>query len=540
MKPRYRCPEFPVELRTVTGALARTVARVPDRPFVDVDGLSLTYRQFDLEVGRYAAFLRAAGIVRRDHVALMLPNSLEFLLVWFACARIGALYVPINTDYRGDILRYQLDKADAKLMVIDEAYADRLAFVATDLPKLRAVVVRRRSEQVASDWRARLAARFALHDSHDYQSMDPLPDDGTIVHTDLHSVCFTSGTTGPSKGVLSTNCHVVSFAMDWITANAFTEHDSIYTPLPLFHAIAAWLGVMPTVLLGARIAIVERFSAAHYWADVRRFKASVAHGIFSVVPILLKQPEQPDDADNPARAFYIGQQDPVFERRFDCRIVNAFGATETGAVTFLPYGEDAPPGSCGRPNTERFDIRLVDDDERDVPDGQVGEILVRARQPHTMMEGYYNDPQATAHAMRGGWFHTGDNGRRDADGWYYFVDRKKDAIRRRGENISSFELESVASQHPAVLESAAVAVPSELGEDDVKLFVVLRPGQSVSHDELWAFCEQRMPAFWVPRYIEFIGSMPRTPNQKIMKYELRKNEMGGDLRERAPATRRRG
>ncbi len=175
-----------------------------------------------------------------------------------------------------------------------------------------------------------------------------------------------------------------------------------------------------------------------------------------------------------------------------------------------------------------------------MPDGQVGEILVRARQPHTMMEGYYNDPQATAHAMRGGWFHTGDNGRRDAAGWYYFVDRKKDAIRRRGENISSFELESVASQHPAVLESAAVAVPSELGEDDVKLFVVLRPGQSVSHDELWAFCEQRMPAFWVPRYIEFIGSMPRTPNQKIMKYELRKNEVGGDLRERAPATRRRG
>lgn len=531
--------ELPVHLRTVAGALALTVARVPDRPFVDVDGLTLTYRQFDTEVGRYAAFLVEIGVSRGDRVALMLPNCLEFLCAWMACARIGSLYVPINTDYRGDILRYQVDKADASFMIIDETYADRLAAVADGLPKLGSVVVRRSAGSTGeAAWTGPLRSHFALRDSGGYRLMAPLTAVECIAHTDLHSICFTSGTTGPSKGVLSTNCHVISFCMDWITANAYTEADVIYTPLPLFHAIAAWLGVLPTILVGGRIAIVERFSSGAYWSDVRRYGATVAHGIFSVIPILLKQPERADDAANPARVFYIGQQDAAFEQRFGCRIVNVYGSTETGAVTFIPFTAQAPVGSCGQPNARRFEVRVVDDSGQDVADGEVGELLVRAREPYTMMEGYYNDPAATAEAMRGGWFHTGDNARREADRWYFFVDRKKDAIRRRGENISSFELESVANQHPAVLESAAVAMPSELGEDDVKLFVVLRPGASVRHDALWAFCETRMPAFWVPRFIEFIDAMPRTPNQKVMKYELRRNALGGDLRERATPLRR--
>lgn len=538
----------PLELseRTVAGALARTVSRVPDRPFVDVDGRTLTYQEFDVEVGRYAAFLEGIGVERGAKVALMLPNSLEFLCAWFACARIGALYVPINTDYRGDILRHQLDKADASVIVIDEAYTGRLQAVADGLPKIRGVVIRHRTlagtpidDTLAGQLDA-LAGRFKVHDSRDRAALAPRADRGDIGHIDLHSICFTSGTTGPSKGVLSTNCHVVSFCMDWITVNAFTEHDVIYTPLPLFHAIAAWLGVMPTILMGARIAIVERFSSAAFWPDVRRYNATVAHGIFSVIPILLKQPPAPDDADNPARVFYIGQQDEAFESRFGCRIVNAYGSTETGAVTYIPFHEKAPSGSCGRANTERFDVRLIGDDHQEVGPGKVGEVIVRPRVPHTMMEGYYNDAAGNERALREGWFHTGDNMRRDADGWHYFVDRKKDAIRRRGENISSFELETVVNQHPAVLETAAVAVPSELSEDDVKLYVVRKPGQSVDHGEIWAWCDERMPAFWVPRYVEFIESMPRTPNQKVMKVELRRNEMGGELRERAPVRRPRG
>ena len=527
-------PDLPLSERTLNRALARTVARVPDQPFVDVEGLTLSYRQFDDAVGRYAAFLEHLGLVRGDKVALMLPNSLEFITAWFGCARLGVLYVPINTDYRGDVLRHQLHRAEVSAIVIDEPYLDRLVAVADGLPALRHVLLRQRDGGDAA-LRSAASARWALHDSRERSHFAPRPDRGDVSPTDPHSICFTSGTTGLSKGVLSTNCHVVTFSLDWITVNAFTGDDTIYTPLPLFHAIAAWLGVLPTVLAGARIAIVERFSASSYWADVRRHRATVAHGIFSMIPILLKQPAADDDATQPARVFYIGQQDRAFESRFDCRIVNAYGSTETGAVTYIPFGADAPAGSCGQANRERFDLRLVDAEGRDVADGEVGEALVRPRVPHTMMEGYCNDPEGNQRAVVDGWFHTGDNLRRDAQGWHFFIDRKKDAIRRRGENISSFELESVVNQHPAVLETAAVAVPSELGEDEVKLFVVRKPGHSVDHDELWAFCDERMPVFWVPRYIEFITAMPRTPNQKVMKVELRRNAFGGELRERVPA-----
>lgn len=525
--------ELPTDQRVVAAVLARTVSRVPNRPFVEVEGRSLTFGEFDLEVGRYAAFLADVGVLKGAHVALMLPNSLEFLLAWFACARLGALYIPINTDYRGEILRYQLSKAEVGFIVVDDRYVEHLGSVASALPRLRAAIVRRRkNDELPTKLPQEACPQVVLYDSAKYCEYEPRPYDGSLIHTDLHSICFTSGTTGPSKGVLSTNCHVVTFSMDWIKATAFSENDVIYTPLPLFHAIAAWLGVLPAILMGARIAIVERFSAKSYWGDVRRYGATIAHGIFSVIPILLKQPESPDDSTSPARVFYIGQRDPAFEKRFGCRIVNAYGSTETGAVTYVPWDEAAPQGSCGRANSSRFDVRLIGDDGAEVPDGEVGEVVVRARAPHTMMEGYFNDPGATESSMAGGWFRTGDNARRDAQGWYTFVDRKKDSIRRRGENISSFEVESIVNAHPGVLESAAVAVPSELGEDEVKVFVVRREGVALSHDELWGHCEERMPSFWVPRYIEFIDAMPRTPNQKVMKFELRRDQMNGEVRER--------
>jgi crotonobetaine/carnitine-CoA ligase len=525
--------------RTVSGVLARTVARVPERTFIDIEERSLTYRQFDEEVGRYAAFLETVvGVSRDTKVALMLPNCLEFITAWFACARLGALYVPINTEYRGDILRHQLDKADLSVVVLDESFLDRILAVADRLPQVRQLVLRHCGLGDTVKSMVSPVSRFAMFDSRDRSGHAPRPDRGDVSHTELHSICFTSGTTGPSKGVLSTNCHVVSFSLDWIKVNAFTESDVIYTPLPLFHAIGSWLGVLPTVIAGARIAVVERFSATSFWADVRQHRATVAHGIFSVVPILLKQPPAEDDSDQPARIFYIGQQDPIFEQRFGCRIVNAYGSTETGAVTYTPFEEQAPPGSCGKVNLARFDVRLVDDAGQDVAVGEVGEVIVRPRIPHTMMEGYYNDAEGNQRALRDGWFHTGDNLRRDAAGWHFFVDRSKDAIRRRGENISSYEVEAVANQHAAVLETAAVAMASELGEDDVKLFVVRKPQAEVSHDELWAFCEQRMPGFWVPRYIEFIDVMPRTPNHKVMKVELRRDQLGGELKERVSTTRK--
>jgi crotonobetaine/carnitine-CoA ligase len=339
--------------------------------------------------------------------------------------------------------------------------------------------------------------------------------------------------------VLAVNCHVTTFALDWIRCTGFEPGEAIFSPLPLFHAIAAWLGVIPAMLSGSRIAFAPRFSATTYWDDVRRHRADVAHGIFSMIPVLLKQPERPDDRDQPARAFYIGQHNAAFEERFNCRIVEVFGSTETGIVTMAPYHGDRRPGSCGKANTDTFDVALLDDNDEPVETGATGEIAVRPRQPFSMLREYYGMPQESLSAFRNQWFHTGDNGRMDKDGYFYFVDRKKDAIRRRGENISSFEVESVVNAHPAILECAAVAVPSEFAEDEVKIVVVLRDGQPLSAPDLWAFCEARMPRFWVPRYIEFRAALPKTPNQKVQKYLLRDRTGEGEMHDRGPSTTRR-
>jgi crotonobetaine/carnitine-CoA ligase len=254
--------------------------------------------------------------------------------------------------------------------------------------------------------------------------------------------------------------------MDWLRAVQFPEGGAIYSPLPLFHAIAAWLGVVPAMLSGGRIALAERFSASAFWDEVRRYGADVAHGVFAMVPILLKQPERPDDADQPARIFYTGRRDDAFERRFNCMPVEVYGSTETGIVTMTPAGEEPRMNSSGKPNGESFEVMIADDDDEPVATGQVGEILVRSRQPFAMFNEYYGMPDATVRAFRNQWFHTGDYARADRDGNIFFADRKKDAIRRRGENISSYEVESAVLRHPAVLECAAVAVKSEVSEDD--------------------------------------------------------------------------
>jgi crotonobetaine/carnitine-CoA ligase len=297
--------------------------------------------------------------------------------------------------------------------------------------------------------------------------------------------------------------------------------------MPLFHAIASWLGVLATMAVGAQCLVVERFSPSRYFDDVRQFGATIGHSIFSMVPLLLKQPERPDDGNSGLRCIYLAQRNPVFEERFNCKIHEVYGQSETGIVTCAWPGETAPAGSCGHANEETYDVRIVDETDNPVPPGTVGEFIVRPKNPFGMMNEYFNMPQATVEAFRNLWFHTGDNGRIDDDGYFYFVDRKKDALRRRGENISSFELESVVNQHDKVLECAAIAVPSPLGEDDVKIVVVLQPEQQLTAQELWMHCEKHMPRFWIPRYIEFRENLPRTPTQKVEKYKLRGGENAG-------------
>jgi crotonobetaine/carnitine-CoA ligase len=521
----------------VLGELLRTAAdRYGDRTFLQFDAVTRTFAEMHLAANRAANGFAAVGAGPDAKVAIMAGNTLGFVEAWLGLARGGAVYVPINTEYKGDILAFQLAKADVSHIVVEPEFLDRVVAVADRLPKLRHVVLTR----PVPDRPQRLGARIDITTLDDLMRA-PDHDPGVAVSpaTPL-AISFTSGTTGPSKGVLASHAHVITFARDWIVAVDYQPGQSIYSCMPLFHAVAAWLGVVPALINGGRIAFAPRFSASRFWDDVRRYRADVAHGIFSMVPILMKQPPRPDDADQPARRFYFAKVDPAFETRFNCRIVEVYGATETGIVTMTPPGGERRIESCGTPNTATFDVLLADGNDAPVATGEVGEILVRPRRPFAMLTAYHNNPEATVEAFRNLWFHTGDNARADADGYLYFVDRKKDAIRRRGENISSSEVEAVLNRHPAVLECAVIAAPSELGEDEVKAVVVLRDGAAATADELWIFSDEHMPRFWVPRFIEFRDEMPKTPSQKIQKYMLRAGEGAGTVfdRQQSPEARR--
>jgi carnitine-CoA ligase len=519
----------------VLGRLLRTAAdRHGDRTFLQFGALTRSFADVDHLTNSVANGLAALGVQYGSKVAIMAPNGPAFVDAWLGTIKLGAVYVPINTDYTGDILQYQLGKADITHMVIDPAFLERLDAVLNALPKLRHVVLTAPAPDLPL-WLRKDVQISSLADVMRAPDRAPSVD---IVPSDPMAISFTSGTTGPSKGVLASHSHVITFAMDWIRATGSEKGQAIYTCMPLFHAIASWLGVVPAVIMAGRIAIAPRFSASTFWDDVRRYRADVAHGIFSMVPILLKQPPRPDDQDQPARVFYFAQQNDAFEERFNCRIIEVYGATETGIVTATPRGETCRKGSCGKPNVDTFDVMLANDRDEPVGVGDVGEILVRPRRPFVMLSEYYNMPEATVAAFRNLWFHTGDNARSDPDGYLYFVDRKKDSIRRRGENISSSEVEAVLNRHPAVLESAAIAVPSELGEDEVKAVIVLRQAGCASPDELWAFCEAHMPRFWVPRYLEIRSAMPKTPSQKIQKYLLRLGDGQGEVYDRNPAGQR--
>jgi crotonobetaine/carnitine-CoA ligase len=500
----------------VLGEVLAERARTHGRsPFLELRDGELTYEEVDTTANRVAAGLASQGVDRGDHVAVMLPNSADFVHVIFALARLGAVAVPVNTAYKGDLLRHVLDTSDATALVVDGGYLDHVAAVARRLPDLRFMAVRA-EERLPLDTLGIPLVPFSSLLQH---GADPPRAD--VSFSDLQAIMYTSGTTGRSKGAMVPHSLALVCALDslrFVSGGSRT----IYCPLPLFHAAGLWDGMMSALLSGASIAIVERFSASRFWDDARRFDAETAMGVFSMIPILLNQPPAPDDIDNPLHTFYMGKSslDAAFFDRFGAHTVETYTSTEAGIGTASPYGEWRV-GSMGRSHDERFEVAVLDEHDRRVGPGQPGELALRPRQPHVITAGYYGRDDVTAACFRNLWFHTGDRAYVDDDGYFYFLDRMTDAIRRRGENISAFDLECEVNLHPAILECAAIGVPSELEEEDVKVVVVRRPGVDLAEEELAAYCMERLPSFMVPRYIEFTPVLPRTPTGKVAKHHLR-------------------
>lgn len=468
-------------------------ARHPGRDLLRMTGRRLTYGQFDREVDMLAAGLLDAGVAPGESVGVMMRNCPEFALVWLACIRVGALEAPVNTAFRGAGLQHLLDLAGCRLLCIDDEFLPALAQVRSGLTRLERVVTR--SELSAGGLKGRLRAVPSVDAERPAQ------------------IFFTSGTTGRSKACLFDGRYAVRHAQIFVRQWEIREDDVLYNPFPLFHIDASVLTMAPAIVRGCTAALGERFSATRFWDEVRELGATVFDYMGATLTMLWKASPRSDDTDHRVRlAWGVPMPDfaPAFEERFGLRLVEGYGLTDAGVPVYHPLSEPRRSGSCGKVVPE-YEIRIADD----------GEILLRAKEPGLMTVGYLGEPEATAAAFAGGWFHTGDLGRVDEDGWVHFLGRKKDSIRRRGENISSFEVEEVVEAHPAVLEAAAFGVPSELTEEEVMVCAALRSDAALTPSELIAWCEARMARHMVPRFIEFVTALPRTPTEKVEKYRLR-------------------
>ena len=499
--------------QTVIGCLRAAVETAPDKAALIGPGARYTYAELWDAARRTAGGLARDGFEHGDRVLVMLGQTTEFVPLWFGLLMGGHVQVPLNTALRGGTLAHQINDSGARVMVVDAEYVERVVDIADEVPRLDVLYVR-------GDCGVAIPARFEVRDHADLDAGDPAPP-VQARPSDVIALMYTSGTTGPSKGVLNTNAQAVDFASPVFWGAARADDVALVT-LPLFHVGGMWMGVLNSIQAVATAAVPGRFSASRFWAEVREFGATYALLVGAIGNILIRQPASPRDRDHTLRTVYIAPVlDEVleFQERFGVEVCTGFGMTEANGVLGAGVGR-ARPKSCGwlRPG---YQARIVDDQDHDVPEGEAGELVVRSDEPWRFARGYHNLPEATNELFRNQWLHTGDVFRRTPDGEYLFVDRKKDAIRRRGENVSSFEVEAEANRFPGVLESAAIGVPSDLGEEDICLVVVPRdeefdPGALVRH------LSGRMPYFMVPRYVVTApDGLPRSATDKVQKARLR-------------------
>lgn len=521
-------PTFPdPETWTQAHVLRHWAGRRPDHVCLEFpeEKVTFTYAEALRESEQVASAVYRAGAKQGDRLVIMAGNSSEFVLAWWASAVGGLVEVPINTNYEGEFLRHQLEIARARFAVIDDVHAARWVAVREQATTVERIwVVDTGSLETALSLLGEAGWRAAPFRDLRGGAIDPLP---TLRPQDLGAIFYTSGTTGPSKGVAMPYSQLYFFAQIVVSLTRLTEDDVYLTTTPLFHGNATFMAVYPAIVAGGRAVVRPKFSASRWIDHVRDSGVTVTNFVGVMMDFAWKQPERPDDRDNRLRAVYAAPTASsivdAFKERYGIEaFVDAFGLTETCAPIMSPYGVERPAGAAGLQNKEWYDIRLVDPEtDREVEVGEVGELVVRPVHPWTCSNGYYNMPEKTVGAWRNLWFHTGDALRRDEDGWYYFIDRFKDALRRRGENISSYEVEQAILGHPAVVECAVIGVPAdqEAGEDEVLAVIVA--SEPVTPQDVLAWCRGRVPAFAIPRYVRVVDALPKTPSEKVRKAALR-------------------
>lgn len=519
------------DFETVPAILSARAEGQPDDLAVSFEGTPCGFGDLEARAASAHAWLDAAGVRPGDRVAVLMRNSLEFLHAWLGIARAGAISVPVNTAMVGDALHYTLGHSESVGVIAD---ADLLAAVdATgELPDLR--------------WRLALGDPVPAGAEPFVAALEPDPSAAPAT-PDLGpgspmSIVYTSGTTGMPKGVVLPHRSFTNTGAYFAHHMRLGAGDRVHTCLPLFHCNAQQCGFMVALHLGAPFFVNAKFSVSRYWDWIATSEATISNLMGAMLTLLHKIDPSPGDADNTLRIIAAA---PIperlhrpFEERFGLRLIEGYGLTETATMACINPLDDARPGTIGLP-LEHNELRVAGRDDEELPSDTPGEILVRGRIPDSQMVEYFKEPEKTAEAMRNGWFHTGDQGRRREDGYYVFLDRMKDTIRRRGENVSSFLIEKSVLGHPDVLECAVFGVPSELSEEDVKVVLVPRSGAALAPRAVVEWCEARMADFMVPRYVEMRSELPTTETGRVHKFKLRE-EGPGDAWDREAGRERAG
>ncbi|WAH55375.1 AMP-binding protein [Pseudomonas silvicola] len=505
---------------TVTQVLREAAENGGDNPFIDILGEVYSFNDLDRESSRLANGLAGQGVRQGQTVVSILDSHFDTVVTWFAINKLGAISVPVNTAYKGEFLRHQLADAGAAVIIAESDYAERVQAIVTGLPDATTLIYRGQAPV------SQTALKLLPID--EVRAADTSLPQVDIKPTDLAMLIYTGGTTGPSKGCMVSHNYACSLAQQVVIANGRTAESINWTPLPLFHMNATSTSILAQLMVGGRVAVYPRFSVSNFWPEIERTGANDINLLGSMIPMLLNAPENEamkrcfGQIRHVGAAPFPSELQQAWTARFGTPSTNVpgYGLTEASLLTSARFGEPSPPGASGRRN-EWFDVRIVDENDIEVPVGEGGEVIVRPRQPNIMFDGYWRRPEDTRNVMRNLWFHTGDIGRFDEHGFFFFLDRKKDYLRRRGENISSFELETTFRQHPGILDVAVHAVLSELTEDEVKVTAVLKPGVTIAEIELCRWAIDHLPYFAVPRYIEFRSELPRNPVGRVLKYELR-------------------
>ena len=539
-------PHFARERWTLSHVLEFQAGHRAHHPFLSWTdaGPAQTFGAVNATVNRLAHGLARFGVRHGAYVCILLPNCLEFLYTWFALNKLGAVEVAISDAYKGSFLAHPLQLSKADTLVTTLALAHRLLDIEDQIPIQRLVIV----DEPGCD--PALAApafrRIRLHRFDDLFTDNAANPPAAATPQDPAAVLLTSGTTGPSKGVVMPHSQFYFFAEEDVQLMRLTQDDVYMTGFPLFHGNAQFLTVYPCLIAGAHCVLYPRFSASDWAGRAQRSGATVTNLLGATLAFICAQPPSPADRAHRVRCIYAAPLStdlagPFSERFGVHEFVDGFGQTEISNVFMTPPGAPRPPGASGVLVDQFFEIRLADPETGDaVPEGQAGELLVRHKLPGIISTEYLGMPDKTIESRRDLWFHTGDALRRDAQGWYYFVDRVKDALRRRGENISSFEVEAVLRGHAGVADCAVVGVAADeqAGEDEVMAFLVPRAGHTLDYADVAAWCDSRMPAFMVPRYFDTLAELPRTPTEKVRKKELRERGVGPQTWDRTRHTGR--